>query len=361
MLEFSEGNSNLLLIKIIYKMTNKFQFSKIILMVFTSALFLNCNSGPKSSEQGKAKENLEEKTVDKESDFKISLAQWSLHNTYFGEPIKDWGEFARMVKESPDSLLKGNIDPKDFPELAAGYGIYTIELVNTFYFSKVDDMEYWKAFKKKCNDANVSVGLIMVDLVGNLADADEAVRLKAVEDHHKWVDIASFLGAGAIRVNAGGQGSAEEVAVNAVDGLSKLGTYGASKGVNILVENHGGYSSDGSWLSGVMRKINMENVGTLPDFGNFCIEYGQDGCNKEYDKYKGIEELMPFAKGVSAKSHNFDENGNETKSDFLKIMKIVKESGFKGNVGIEYEGKELSEDDGIKATKALLEKVFAEL
>ena len=342
-------------------MTIKFQLSKIIMMIFTLVLFINCNSGPKSSEQDQAKENLEEKPVADEADFKISLAQWSLHNTYFGEPIKDWGEFARLIKESPDSILKGDADPKDFAELAAGYGIYTIELVNTFYFSKVDDMDYWKEFKQKCEKSEVSVGLIMCDLVGNLADADPEVRMKAVEDHYKWVDIANFLGAASIRVNARGQGTAEEVATNAVDGLSKLGVYGASKGVNIIVENHGGYSSDGAWLSGVMKKVGMENVGTLPDFGNFCIEYDKDGCAKEYDKYKGITELMPFAKGVSAKSHDFDENGNETKSDFLKIMKIVKESGFKGYVGIEYEGKELSEDDGIKTTKALLEKVFAEL
>jgi len=342
-------------------MTNKFQLPKIIMMVFASILFLSCNTGPKSSEQEKTDKNTIENPVEKDADFKISLAQWSLHNTYFGEPIKDWGEFARMIKESPDSILKGDIDPMNFPELAADYGIYTIELVNTFYFSKVDDMAYWKSFKEKCEKSGVSVGLIMCDLVGNLADADANVRLKAVEDHYKWVDIASFLGAASIRVNAGGQGTAEEVAVNAVDGLSKLGEYGASKGVNVIVENHGGYSSDGAWLSGVMKKVGMENVGTLPDFGNFCIKSGADGCEEEYDKYKGIAELMPYAKGVSAKSHQFDENGNETKSDFLKIMKIVKESGFKGYVGIEYEGKELSEDEGIKATKALLERVFAEL
>jgi len=338
-----------------------FQLSKIMMMVFASVLFLNCNSGPKSSEQGETKENLEVKSVETETDFKISLAQWSLHNTYFGEPIKDWGEFARLIKESPDSVLKGDADPKDFPVLAAGYGIHSIELVNTFYFTKVDDMAYWTAFKEQCDKSGVSVGLIMCDLVGNLADADANVRLKAVEDHYKWVDIASFLGARSIRVNAGGEGTAEEVATNAVDGLSKLGTYGASKGVNIIVENHGGYSSDGSWLSGVMKNVGMENVGTLPDFGNFCMQRGPEGCEKEYDKYKGIAELMPYAKGVSAKSHKFDENGNETNSDFLRIMKIVKESGFKGYVGIEYEGTELSEDDGIKATKALLEKVFAEL
>lgn len=342
-------------------MTNKFQFPKIIMMVLAMVLFISCNTGSKSSEKEKTDENTIEKPIEKDADFKISLAQWSLHNTYFGEPIKDWGEFARMIKESPDSILKGDIDPMNFPELAADYGIYSIELVNTFYFSKVDDMEYWTAFKKKCEDSGVSVGLIMCDLVGNLADADPDVRMKAVEDHYKWVDVASFLGAASIRVNAGGQGTAEEVAVNAVDGLSKLGEYGASKGVNIIVENHGGYSSDGSWLSGVMEKVGMENVGTLPDFGNFCMKYGADGCEEEYDKYKGIAELMPYAKGVSAKSNQFDEDGNETKSDYLRIMKIVKESGFKGYVGIEYEGKELSEDEGIKATKALLEKVFDQI
>ena len=162
-------------------------------------------------------------------------------------------------------------------------------------------------------------------------------------------------------MNAAGQGTTEEVAANAVDGLSRLGEYGASRGINIIVENHGGISSDGTWLSGVMAKVGMDNVGTLPDFGNFCIENGPEGCINEYDKYKGIAELMPFAKGVSAKSQEFDENGDEVNSDFLRIMKIVKESGFKGYVGIEYEGSTLSEDEGIKATKALLEKVFKEI
>jgi sugar phosphate isomerase/epimerase len=140
-----------------------------------------------------------------------------------------------------------------------------------------------------------------------------------------------------------------------------LGEYGASKGINVVVENHGGYSSDGSWLAGVIERVGMDNVGTLPDFGNFCIERGPDGCSKEYDRYKGIAELMPYARGVSAKSTDFDEDGNEVHSDFLRIMKIVKDSGYRGYVGIEYEGTQLSEDEGIKATRALLEKVFAEL
>jgi len=334
----------------------------VVLMTFFTLIFLfSCNSGSKSKETTKSEEKPTGSNVEMTSDFKISLAQWSLHRTYFGGAIDDWQEFGRLLRESPDSLLQGKLNPKDFAEVAAGYGIYSIELVNTFYFSKGGDNAYWTEFKKKCDEFDVSVGLIMCDALGNLGDADPEARNAAVEKHHQWVDVAKYLGAHSIRVNAAGQGTAEEVAANAVDGLSKLGEYGASKGINIIVENHGGYSSDGKWLSGVMKKVGMDNVGTLPDFGNFCIERGPDGCVNEYDRYLGIAEIMPYAKGVSAKSNEFDENGNEKSSDYLRIMKIVKESGFKGYVGIEYEGRQHSEDEGIKLTKALLEKVFQEL
>ena len=319
--------------------------SKVLFMAVASVMLVSCNTGTKSSA-----DTTEETTVEATPDFEISLAQWSLHKTYFGG-APDWAEFGRLLQEDPDAMLKGELDPFDFPKVAAGYGIYCIELVNTFYFSKANDMEYWTKFKANCEEAGVSVGLIMCDALGNLGDADPEARMAAVDNHKPWVDIAAFLGAKTIRVNAAGDGTAEELAANAVDGLSKLGEYGASKGINVVVENHGGHSSDGLWLSGVMTKVGMDNVGTLPDFGNFY----------EYDRYQGMEDLMPFAKGVSAKSHNFDTEGNETEMDYLRIMKIVKASGFKGYVGIEYECSELSEDEGIKATKALLEKVFAEI
>jgi sugar phosphate isomerase/epimerase len=333
------------------KKNNQFMLSKI-LMVIATVIFLSCDSGSKSSSD-------EAETT---PDFQISLAQWSLHRTFFGGP-PDWESFGKTLLESPDSLLQGE-DPMNFPAMAAGYGVNSIELVNVFYYSRADDDAYWTEFKQKCDDAGVTVGLIMCDRLGNLGDADTDTRMAAVENHYKWVDIAKFLGAHSIRVNAAGSGTMEEVAANAVDGLSKLGEYGASKGINIIVENHGDYSSDGTWLTGVMKEVGMDNVGTLPDFGNFCVKgsnnpYGE--CQDMYDRYTGIGELMPFAKGVSAKSHEFDENGNEVFSDFLRIMKIVKESGFKGYVGIEYEGSQLSEDEGIKATKALLEKVFKEI
>lgn len=322
----------------------------LLFTLFTSISIISCTS-------------TEEKTATEiPSDYNISLAQWSLHNSFFGDALNgNWQEFGRLLKTNPDSLLQGTLNPDDFPSIAAGYGVNTIELVNTFYYSKANNMEYWKAFKQRCDDAGVKVGLIMCDALGNLGDADSVARNEAVANHHAWVDIAKFLGAKSIRVNAAGEGTAEEVAANAAKGLSALGEYGASQGINIIVENHGGYSSDGSWLAGVMTTVNMANVGTLPDFGNFCMERTADGCAKEYNRYKGIEELMPFAKGVSAKTHDFDENGNETESDYLRIMKIVKAAGFKGDIGIEYEGKTLSEDEGIKKTKALIEKVLAEI
>lgn len=331
-----------------------------ILSFLMITLLLSC--GPSTTETT-GDTTTEATEVEAEGDYQISLAQWSLHRSFFGGAIEDWNEFGRMLDEAPDSLLQGDIDPMDFPTIAAGYGVNAIELVNTFYFSKAEDEAYLTAFRNKCKEAGVTVGLIMCDRLGDLGNADSLARMEAVENHYPWVDAAQFLGAHSIRVNAAGEGTAEEVAANAVQALSALGTYAATKGINIIVENHGGYSSDGAWLAGVMEQVAMENVGTLPDFGNFCIERGPDykTCLKEYDRYKGVKELMPYAKGVSAKTHEFNEAGEEVNTDFTRMMKIVKDAGFKGYIGIEYEGQELSEDEGIKATKALLDRVLKEL
>ncbi|MEM9298699.1 MAG: sugar phosphate isomerase/epimerase family protein [Bacteroidota bacterium] len=303
----------------------------------------------------------EKSTVDtiikEDNGLQISLAQWSLHKTFFGGPVEDWGRFGRLIKTYPDSLLQGE-DPMNFPKMAADYGVNTIELVNVFYYGKANDKAYWEEFKNKCKDAGVSVGLIMCDRLGNLGDPDSLARAQAVKNHHIWVDIAEFLGASAIRVNAAGKGTEEEVAASAEAGLKSLANYASSKNINVIVENHGGYSSNGKWLAGVIDKVGLENVGTLPDFGNFCLKRGDGGCIREYDRYQGMAEIMPFAKGVSAKSHEFDLDGNEVHTDFTKMIEIVKQAGFSGYIGIEFEGNDLSEDEGIKATKALLEKVL---
>lgn len=275
---------------------------------------------------------------------KISLAQWSFHK----------------------ALMDKKMDNLDFATKAGSLGFDGVEYVNQFFKDKAQDTAYLAQMTQKAKEAGVEQLLIMVDGEGYLGDADEAKRTEAVNNHHKWVDAAAFLGCHSIRVNAHGEGTAEEVAKYAVDGLSKLSDYAATKNINVLVENHGGYSSDGTWLANVMATVNKPNCGTLPDFGNFCVKR-QDGkmwdspCIEEYDKYKGVGELMPFAKAVSAKSYEFGELGFETTIDYLKMIGIVKDAGYKGYIGVEYEGSRMGEEEGVIATKTLVEKCLKEV
>ena len=277
--------------------------------------------------------------------FKISLAEWSLNK----------------------SLFAGKITNLDFPSLAKNtYGISGVEYVNQFFMDKAKDQTYLAELKKRCDDNGVTSVLIMCDSEGFLGDLDKKERKKAVENHKKWVEAAKFLGCHSIRVNSFGRGTQEEVAKAATDGLRALSEYAKPFNINVIVENHGGYSSDGQWLTSVIKGTGMSNCGTLPDFGNFCVkrESGDEwesACVEEYDRYQGTAEMMPFAKGVSAKAHDFDANGNCVETDYAKILSIVKSAGYTGYIGIEYEGSILSEEDGIRATKALLEKVGASL
>ncbi len=275
--------------------------------------------------------------------FEISLAEWSLHR----------------------ELNAKKITNLDFPALSKKeFGISIVEYVNQFFKDKANDTAYLKELLGRANDHGVTNHLIMIDGEGGLAELKADVRNKAVENHYKWVEAAKFLGCKSIRVNAYGEGSAQDVAAAAVEGLGKLGEFAAKSNIHIIVENHGGYSSNAQWLSGIMKQLRSKNVGTLPDFGNFCIKRKQGDwrvCEEEYDRYKGTAELMPYAKGVSAKSYDFDANGNVIETDYKKILKIVKDSGFKGIIGIEYEGDKVSEYEGIKATKKILERVGATL
>ena len=272
--------------------------------------------------------NLTQKTF-----FEISLAEWFFHR----------------------ALSKKKMTNLDFPVIAKKqFDISVVEYVNQFFKDKAKNTTYLSELLKRCNDNGVKNHLIMIDGEGGLGEIDQAKRNQAVENHYKWVDAAKYLGCATIRVNAYGVGPREEVQKAAIEGLSKLGEYGKKENINIIVENHGGYSSDGQWLSTVMKKINKKNVGTLPDFGNFCIKREKEKCLEEYDRYKGVKEMMPFAKGVSAKTHDFDEKGNCIETDYVKMMKIVKDAGFKGYLGIEFEGNKISEEEGVRKTKELL-------
>lgn len=271
----------------------------------------------------------------KKADFKISLAQWSLHTTLFAKQLDNL-DFAKTAK--------------------VDYGIDGVEYVNQFFKDKGNDKKYLAEMKKRAKDNGVKSVLIMIDGEGALGDADEAKRTLAVENHYKWVEAAKFLGCHSIRVNAYSTGTPEEQAGRVADGLRRVTEFGDKHKINVIVENHGGLSSNGAWLASVIKKVGHPRCGTLPDFGNFRIAEGQ-----MYDRYQGVQEMMPFAKAVSAKSHDFDENGNEIHTDFKRMMKIVLDAGYKGYVGIEYEGRKLSEPEGIKATKKLLERVREEL
>jgi sugar phosphate isomerase/epimerase len=267
--------------------------------------------------------------------FKISLAQWSHNKAFFGRP----------------GVQK--LDPLRFAEIAKGYGIDAIEYVNQFYKDKKKDDAYLKDLKKVADDAGVRSVLIMCDGEGNLGDADEKKRQQAVDNHKRWAEWAKFLGCHSIRVNAASSGSYEDQVQRAADGLRKLTEFTATLDIGTIVENHGGLSSNGEWLVKVMKTVDHKYCGTLPDFGNFRVSK-----DVEYDRYKGVDELMPFAKGVSAKSHDFDAEGNETHTDYRKMMGIVvNKHKYHGFVGIEYEGSKLPEADGIRATKKLLEAV----
>jgi sugar phosphate isomerase/epimerase len=267
--------------------------------------------------------------------FRISLAEWSLHRT----------------------LNAGELDHLDFISVAKNeFGLDGVEYVNSFFFDRARDTAYLTEMNARADGEGVTQVLIMCDNEGRLGDPDDAARTAAVENHYKWIEAAKFLGCHSIRVNAASEGSWEEQQQLAADGLRRLTEFGAEHEINVIVENHGGLSSNGEWLSGVIAAVDSPRCGTLPDFGNFRIS-----ADEMYDFYLGVEQLMPYAKAVSAKSHDFDEQGNETELDYLRLMRIVLDAGYRGYVGVEYEGSRLPERQGIQATKDLLVRVRDEL
>lgn len=305
-----------------------------------SASLISC----KNNKDDNSVEVVEQEDPTEDLFFKISLAQWSL-----SQPV-----------------LAGEMDPLDFAQKASEMGFEGIEYVSQLYSSQLDTTNLeasmqtlFDTLKARSERYNVENVLIMVDNEGELASSSEAERDQAVDNHKKWVDAANFLGAHAIRVNLFGSNDPEEWKSAAADGLRKLSEYAAEKNINVLVENHGYLSSNAKLLVEVMEEVNLANCGTLPDFGNFCLrreggERWEAACIEEYPKYKGVEEMMPYAKAVSAKSYDFDEQGNETTIDYGRMLQIVKDHGYTGYIGIEYEGQRLSPEEGIIATRDLL-------
>ena len=316
-----------------------------IITLFTLIAAVGCKQTNKKEEV--EPEIAVEEVTNTEPWFKLSLAQWSIHN----------------------KILKDGEDPYSFAKYASEWGFDGLEYVSGLYYEELEKANFseeaMKNFVEKSKAESDKYGLenliIMVDHQGDLAATSEEERNAAVENHHKWVDAAAALGCHSIRVNLNGTMDKDEWTDASIDGLTKLATYAKDKNINVIVENHGGPSSNASWLAHIFEKVNMPNCGALPDFGNFCVRR-EDGslyngeCVEEYDKYQGVAELMPHAKAVSAKSYDFDAEGNETKIDYERILKVVKDAGYHGYIGVEYEGTNLGEQEGILATKALLQK-----
>lgn len=282
--------------------------------------------------------------------YEISLAEWSVNK--------------RVRKAEGFEPL----DHLDFAKLARELGIGAVEYVNTL-FEKGAEAGYVAQVGRRAEDHGVKSLLIMVDREGQLGDPDDAKRAETVENHKKWLDAAAALGCHSIRVNAASKGTPEEQMRLAADGLRRLSEEGEKRGLNVLVENHGGLSSNGEWLVGVIEAVDHPRCGILPDFGNFYIDRK---TGEKYDPYKGVAEFMPYAKAVSAKSYDWDTGAGKyvtedtrpdraMKIDYLKMMKIVVDAGYRGFVGIEYEGEKHAPEEGILKTKAVLEAVRDEL
>lgn len=319
--------------------------ASILSMAILLFTFFSCKE-TKKPESEKMDES-EMATESSEPFFDLSLAQWSIH---------------RMIRED-------GVDPYSFAQKANEWGFTGLEYVSQLYDPELSDANYSEeamaAFVEKSNAEAKKYGLenvlIMIDRQGNLAVSDAKERKAAVDRHFKWVDAAAAMGCHAIRVNLAGSNDPEEWKANSVDALTQLATYAKDKNIEVIVENHGGLSSNAAMLADVMTKVNMDNCGTLPDFGNFCITRTETGCAEEYDKYKGVKELMVHAKAVSAKSHSFDAEGNETDIDYTRMLQIVKDAGYTGYIGVEYEGNELGEEAGIIATRDLMLKAAKQL
>lgn len=277
---------------------------------------------------------------------KISLAQWSLNKAFFD----------------------GSLDVKNFASISKNnFGISAIEYVNQFYTANATNEKFWSDMTKRATNEGVRSLIMMVDEKEKLGSLDNNKRKTAVEDHYKWVNAAKILGCHSIRVNAFGNGSREELKTSLVDGLGRLTEYAAKENINVILENHGLHTSDATYMTGIIKQVNNPFLGTLPDFGNWCTsaEWGgtkeHQNCTNIYNPAKGLVEFLPYAKGVSAKSYEFNNEGFDTVIDYSKLLKLIKESDFNGYIGIEYEGEGLSPSDGIKATKTLIEKIWATL
>lgn len=290
---------------------------------------------------------------------KYSLSQWALHRMQFGNSKEDYEAWKKALYTDPDQNLAGPLHPLDFPAKARSMGYDTVEYVNTFFFDKARDQKYLNTLKQRCEDNGIKSLLLMVDEEGFLGDSDPGKRKEAIENHKKWVEAGAFLGCNYIRVNAHADGNWSDQKIQAAEGLKAVCDYADTMDIQILIENHGGLSSNPEWLLETIEETGHPTLGVMNDFDNF--EWSEDviwGSQQRYNRYLGFEMLMPLTCSVSAKAHHFDDQRHETSIDFDRMAKIIAKSDFTGYVSVEYEGSHFTEEEGIALTRKLLERSF---
>ncbi len=269
----------------------------------------------------------------------IGLSTWSLHR-HMG-PIKrqvvtDTGEKHEWTEEYPEdvSLL-------DFAGFARKeYGLTHLELIQMSFPST--EASYLKKLRSAVEAAEAVIENVPID-VGDICELAPERRAEHVRNIKSWMDVAAAIGSRAVRVNTGPSREGSDALALAVESCKRLAEHADKLGLNVLIENHGGISSDPQLLKQLIESVSTERMGACPDFGGF----------DEAIRYDGLQKIMPLAKLVHAKSYAFDEHGEETAIDYARCMQIVKNSGFSGVLSIEYEG-DGNASEGIKKTKELI-------
>ena len=289
--------------------------------------------------------------------FKLSLAHWSYHKAIFGDSRRDYDWFIKTLHSDPDGVLLGPMDPRDIVVKAREHGLNAVDYSNQLFFGHANDQPYLAELKRRADSEGVKSLLITCGELGRLGDADPTQRAQAIENHVPWLEAAAFLGCHSIRADAYGDGTYLEQMQRTAEGLHALCEKADAIGLDILLENHGESSNNGAWLAMVVESVNHPRLGVLADFGNWFMGGWNNDPPRWYDRYQGLRDIAPYTRSVSAKAHGFDENGQEIETDFTEAMRLLLAGGFRGYVSVEYEGDGLTEDEGVAATKRLLEAV----
>lgn len=293
------------------------------------------------------------------------MNQWSLWEDYVGDSSADdwWEVFERQLRTSPAGILRGPRDPMDFPRLARdAYGLEAIELEASLHYAHVRNDAYFARLRQQCDASGVRCVVISNMWEGNLASLQGQPEQTA-RNYHRWVDIAAIMGCRLLTVNVNARrGNRDLLAARAAEGLVALTSYSGPRGITVLVENHGWYSAYPPWLVGIMETVNSPFCKLSVDLGNFCTRWDSGQCvEQQYDPYEGVALMMPHARHVSAKMLGFDERGNDVRTDYVRMLRIIRDAGYQGYIGIEYAGDQLSPDHGIRASLALLRRATSEL